>query len=53
LVLNLTGMPRCRERIVADETFYARYGFLEIAGLPQRMFLPMRIVEDLLRTQDR
>lgn len=31
--------------------FYAHYGFTEIAGIPNRMFLPMSIVEKLLKNR--
>jgi len=30
--------------------FYLRYGFTEIAGMPERMFLPISTVEKLLKT---
>lgn len=30
--------------------FYSRYGFMEIAGVPNRMFLPMNTVEKLLKS---
>ena len=30
-------------------TFYARYGFVEIVDIPDRMFLPMKTIEKLLK----
>jgi len=30
-------------------TFYSRYGFAEVGGIPHRMFLPMRTVEKLVK----
>ncbi|MBL7042674.1 MAG: GNAT family N-acetyltransferase [Pirellulaceae bacterium] len=29
--------------------FYSRYGFIEVSGVPDRMFLPMNTVERLLK----
>ena len=32
--------------------FYARFGFMEVAQTPNRMFLPMKTVEHLLNTNE-
>jgi hypothetical protein len=43
---------RCGVTELDDYLIYARYGFQGIAGKPERMFLPMKTVADLLATDD-